>query len=216
MNFHAHLCYNEVIGWLAGSYDESVLNIQAAFPVKEQARESNPRINVEMDPEAAFAVREDITAAGLQIVGWYHSHPTFENSPSIIDIENQAVYQTASQDGFVAGIISPFFLKTAPKSAFNLFEVVPNPDYSEEFGCLAPQLIPYEECSGDIQERSLRVCEELISQYSDNGRRVVLTRRWVKDNTYLHKIQQVLEGFSVKLEDCSRLLGQLRERFDKK
>lgn len=213
MNFHAHLCYNEVIGWLAGTYGDGVLDIQAAFPVKEQARETNPRINVEMDPDAAFAAQEEIAAAGLQIVGWYHSHPTFDNSPSIIDIENQTMYQSASQDGFVAGIISPFFLKDSAKSAFNLFEVVDDTDYIDEFGCQAPQLIPYEEEIVVVKERTLQVCEELTTQYSDNGRKLVLTRRWGKDSTCRHKIEQFLEGFLVSGEDVVRLVGLLNEKF---
>mmetsp|Transcript_11124 Transcript_11124/g.21863 ORF Transcript_11124/g.21863 Transcript_11124/m.21863 type:complete len:215 (-) Transcript_11124:96-740(-) len=213
MNFHAHLCYNEVIGWLAGCYEEGVLHVTAAFPVKENARESNPRINVEMDPEAAFAAREEISASGLEIVGWYHSHPTFDNSPSIIDIENQTMYQNASQDGFVAGIISPFLLKNTAKSAFNLFEVVENEDHSEEFGCKAPQLILYEEHNDKVNEQTLKLCEDLMQRYSGNGRKLVVSRKWGKEDTYLHKIEQMLEAFQVKDEDAERLVKVLSERF---
>lgn len=28
-----------------------------------------------------------------QVVGWYHSHPTFTPEPSLVDIENQRNYQ---------------------------------------------------------------------------------------------------------------------------
>jgi proteasome lid subunit RPN8/RPN11 len=46
-----------------------------------------------MDPVSEMAAREVFEKRGLNVVGWYHSHPTFEPDPSIRDIENQASYQ---------------------------------------------------------------------------------------------------------------------------
>jgi len=34
-----------------------------------------------------------IAKNNMQVVGWYHSHPTFHPDPSLIDIENQYNYQ---------------------------------------------------------------------------------------------------------------------------
>lgn len=38
-------------------------------------------------------VREKITALKMQVVGWYHSHPTFKPIPSNRDVDNQHNYQ---------------------------------------------------------------------------------------------------------------------------
>ena len=30
---------------------------------------------------------------GLKVLGWYHSHPSFQPDPSVVDCENQGNYQ---------------------------------------------------------------------------------------------------------------------------
>lgn len=55
---------------------------------------------------------------GLQVVGWYHSHPTFKAQPSVRDVRNQSNYQAlfrcmdhgAQEDmePFVGAIVSPY------------------------------------------------------------------------------------------------------------
>lgn len=34
---------------------------------------------------------------GLQVVGWYHSHPAFTPLPSVIDISNQLLAQVGGR-----------------------------------------------------------------------------------------------------------------------
>ena len=46
-----------------------------------------------MDPTSEMKAREVFAEKGYSVVGWYHSHPTFEPHPSIRDIENQTSYQ---------------------------------------------------------------------------------------------------------------------------
>ncbi|KAJ3089351.1 Myb-like, SWIRM and MPN domains 1 [Quaeritorhiza haematococci] len=67
----------------------------------------------EMDPESEMRAREVFAAKSLEVVGWYHSHPTFIPDPSIRDIENQAAYQTLFKrdDGsepFIGMIVTPY------------------------------------------------------------------------------------------------------------
>lgn len=50
-------------------------------------------VNVEMDPESEVAVSINISERGLSVVGWYHSHPHFQNNPSLVDVENQTRFQ---------------------------------------------------------------------------------------------------------------------------
>lgn len=68
-----------------------------AIPVRELATEDDS-INVEMDPEDQLAKMEEASRAGMRVVGWYHSHPTFPTQPSIIDIYNQVLQQHAHRE----------------------------------------------------------------------------------------------------------------------
>ena len=38
---------------------------------------------------------EQIEDVGMQVVGWYHSHPTFSPDPSVRDIETQQKFQVS-------------------------------------------------------------------------------------------------------------------------
>lgn len=48
---------------------------------------------MELDPVSEMEVRAQVRAAGLDIVGWYHSHPAFSTTPSLKDCENQLMLQ---------------------------------------------------------------------------------------------------------------------------
>merc|ERR1719272_1867033 len=61
-----------------------------------------------------LSVKGEIDQAGLQVVGWYHSHPVFKPEPSVRDIENQLAQQKLFEDvnngfaPFLGVIISPY------------------------------------------------------------------------------------------------------------
>ncbi|KAL4450629.1 hypothetical protein ABPG77_000985 [Micractinium sp. CCAP 211/92] len=131
MDFHAHLCLSEVIGVLAGVFDPTnrTVSVLEAHPVQESSTEDDS-VNVEMDPADEWAVRQQIHAAGLRVVGWYHSHPTFPTQPSTIDIYNQVLQQHHHRDEahgtepFVAAIVGPYDKCTAgPASSITWFYV---------------------------------------------------------------------------------------------
>ncbi|KAL7498376.1 hypothetical protein ACHAWT_006335 [Skeletonema menzelii] len=98
-DLHAHLSDSEIIGFLGGHYSpsEKCIYIQAAFPCKATDRADDGDTDVEMDPVSQIYAREAISNHGLSVVGWYHSHPTFQPNPSVTDIENQASYQQLFQ-----------------------------------------------------------------------------------------------------------------------
>jgi len=81
----------EVCGVLAGEYGgdgedsgpESV--VHEIHPVENVA--DRPQIRYAMDPEEQFAVIEQIEDAGLDVVGFYHSHPAGGVVPSETDRE---------------------------------------------------------------------------------------------------------------------------------
>ena len=73
MDLHAHLCTNEVIGYLGGSWDPDTksLTIERAFPGRGVAS----GMDVEMDPIAEVELKSQVEAQNMKVVGWYHSHP---------------------------------------------------------------------------------------------------------------------------------------------
>lgn len=98
VDLHSHFSKREVIGYLAGAWDPkaNIVRILRAFPGISTSchhEHQNALQEAEMDPVAEVALRDEVKAAGLKIVGWYHSHPTFEPTPSYVDITNQSNYQ---------------------------------------------------------------------------------------------------------------------------
>jgi len=130
-----------------------------AFPVRELATEDDA-VNVEMDPEDQVAKMEEVSKAGLRVVGWYHSHPTFPAIPSTIDIYNQVLQQHAHREEggegsaaphaepYVAAIVSPYDAKLPThKSALTWFYVAHAPgavpiegQRPDEVGCVGKEL----------------------------------------------------------------------------
>jgi hypothetical protein len=51
-----------------------------------------------LDPASQTDVKEAIHTFGMSVVGWYHSHPTFQPDPSQTDIENQATTVSCSMN----------------------------------------------------------------------------------------------------------------------
>jgi proteasome lid subunit RPN8/RPN11 len=74
----------EVCGVLAGAHGESRSRAETVHPVANVA--DRPRVRYELDPEALLAVVESVEAAGRDVVGFYHSHPTGPPAPSETDV----------------------------------------------------------------------------------------------------------------------------------
>ena len=94
-DLQSHLSESEIIGFLGGRYVESerCIYVQAAFPCKCTKRNDQGFTDVEMDPVSQIIAGETIAKHGLEVVGWYHSHPSFQPDPSVTDIHNQGNYQ---------------------------------------------------------------------------------------------------------------------------
>ena len=106
MDYHSHLCSNEIIGFLGGTWDgeKRELKISRALPAKQlplSEEEGNAGQEVELDPSSVPDIVEKLDANGERVVGWYHSHPVFPNQPSLRDIENQSNYQKLFNDAEV-------------------------------------------------------------------------------------------------------------------
>ena len=116
MDFHAHLCSDEIIGFLGGVYDASTETLRNHESCQVDRFDKSIGVEVELDPESVPAIVETLTANGERVVGWYHSHPVFATQPSLRDIENQFAYQLMfSSDAdaqesapFVGAIVGPY------------------------------------------------------------------------------------------------------------
>ncbi|KAB1187855.1 MULTISPECIES: desampylase [Haloferax] len=87
----------EVCGVLVG--DRSAGSITTVVPVSNVSDE--PRLAYELDPAETVAAFEDADSAGLDVVGFYHSHPESAPVPSAADREQ------ASWPGYVYLICHP-------------------------------------------------------------------------------------------------------------
>jgi len=70
----------------------------------------------EIAPEELFRIMREIRAAGLALLGIYHSHPTGDNSPSPTDVER------AYYPGAAYFILSPNANARNPIRAFSIRE----------------------------------------------------------------------------------------------
>jgi proteasome lid subunit RPN8/RPN11 len=86
--------------------------VTRAFPAVNAAR--NPTTEYEIAPTELFHLTREIRAAGLELLGIYHSHPNGKNEPSPRDIE-QAYYPDIAYF-----IISPLPRAEKPVRAFSI------------------------------------------------------------------------------------------------
>ena len=49
-----------------------------------------------MDPVSQAKAKHDFAQQGLDVVGWYHSHPSFAPTPSLTDIDTQTTFQVCT------------------------------------------------------------------------------------------------------------------------
>jgi proteasome lid subunit RPN8/RPN11 len=75
---------------------------------------SNPATAYEIAPQELFSLVREIRAAGLELMGIYHSHPNGKNEPSPRDIE------LAHYPGTAYVIISPLAGAPQPVRAFSI------------------------------------------------------------------------------------------------
>jgi proteasome lid subunit RPN8/RPN11 len=210
MSFHSHLCTDEVIGWMAGKISEDLIEIKQAFPVGALQHE-NGRINVEMDAEDAVLKRTLIEEKGLSLVGWYHSHPTFEVNPSLVDIDNQLNYQGISDGHFLGGIVSPYYSPNRLEGTFTVFCVKKNNDENKRNGYHPAYSVRFSVGNEDVSSECVGDLAQLVKSYKTHKRFIQVGKKWKKGMTNLEKIGKALENFRLKKEELEMILGVFKE-----
>lgn len=192
MSLHSHLCTDEVIGWMGGIISADCIEIKGAYPVRALPSE-NGKINVEMDVENALVVRSEIETFGQKIVGWYHSHPTFEVIPSVMDIANQVNYQDISEECFLGGIISPYLSMHKLEGLLTVFHVKKNKEEFARNGYHPAYSVKFNVKNGEISEECVRKAMQLVRDYKEHPKFIQSGKKWKKGMTVGQKIEKALE-----------------------
>jgi len=75
----------EVCGVLAGDYGDEESAAIDSHPIENVAE--RPETRYELNPETLLSRIDDIESRGLDVVGFYHTHPTGPPHPSVVDAE---------------------------------------------------------------------------------------------------------------------------------
>ncbi|CAH1976819.1 unnamed protein product [Acanthoscelides obtectus] len=135
IDFHAHACLTEVMGLVAGSWipQENLLKITHYEPCLNIASSTT---HCDMCPISQAKAADLIHQKELDILGWFHSHPTFAPEPSQQDLDTQRVVQQWIGYGkpCLGVILSPFTLSGALiASPFRCLIVDERPNFEDLF-----------------------------------------------------------------------------------
>ncbi|KAG0165298.1 Myb-like, SWIRM and MPN domains 1 [Apophysomyces sp. BC1015] len=208
IDFHSHLAHTEIIGLLGGNYIDSdntkVLKVECVFP----CRSTSTGIQCEMDPTSEMRAREVFAERGFNVVGWYHSHPTFEPQPSIRDIENQTSYQTlfrnekTGDEPFIGMIVTPYDEEIV--SDHSIFQYLHISDHWNESRSFR---VPYacrrlvkqsEQVSPEVMEQM----SELVQEYKGYEHKVDM-RCSFRQQTRLDKLLDSLRANLFLVPECT-------------
>ena len=82
---HARSGYpHEICGVLVGTAHDGVVRVARAVPVTNRETE-RPAVRYQIAPEDLIDVQRSVRAEGLDVVGYYHSHPDHPARPSETD-----------------------------------------------------------------------------------------------------------------------------------
>lgn len=224
IDFHAHLMHTEIIGLLGGSFNSEtgLLTISSSFACKSISTGTE----CEMDPMSELEATNYFSKLGLGIVGWYHSHPTFQPDPSIRDLDTQWSYQQLITDQgtvkrpFVGLIVSPYHKATCLKppyhSTYRLFWLVNELDETvmrqqKAVKCpltlreVPPNILEFasvlEKCNS--QGHSVNLMESLESDLSSNIMRIdkmkLSLQQFFTDSGNLQLVGDFVEDLKLKL-----------------
>ncbi|KAK3577496.1 hypothetical protein CHS0354_026450 [Potamilus streckersoni] len=219
MDMHAHISKTEVIGMLGGRYcqEQGTLKITMATPCNSLST----GMQCEMDPVSQTQAQTEINTAGMSVVGWYHSHPTFAPNPSIRDIETQLKFQEWFAKGghyFVGIIVSPYnYPKIGPRSDVCCLTV--GEEVHDVYKCNIPYKFEYSVQGehDDLEISLLTKARSLVSQYASYTNRVDLSavHRATLRLTRLDKMMNSLEQYLTEEEKFNKsgILQEIRTMF---
>lgn len=106
----------ECCGLLLGTFQDGCRQVTAIEPLRNANTES-PRTRYDLDPREHLAAQRSARARGLEIIGFYHSHPDHPAQPSQYDLDH------AAWPGYSYLIVSIARGRRAPADAVHSFEL---------------------------------------------------------------------------------------------
>ncbi|RKP24761.1 hypothetical protein SYNPS1DRAFT_29488 [Syncephalis pseudoplumigaleata] len=240
MDLHAHLLRTEVIGLLGGKFDPATkqIDILTAFPCRGASTDFQIAVMMkkkaaihcmviiaqcEMDPESEIMARMEFAERGLAVVGWYHSHPTFEPTPSIRDIENQVNYQTLfrhdnGQEPFVGVIVNPYDRDRMTNQSKMRFFMV-GPDYADGARYRVPYRLveteaPEQWAESRIEQLAAQV-DKLMDDFGEHTQRMMFEDTYRSDGELTVR-DKLLESVGSWLDEDSAVRREILERISNK
>ncbi|XP_060569402.1 deubiquitinase MYSM1-like [Ruditapes philippinarum] len=216
MDIHSHISKTEVIGMLGGKFcaEQGKLIITMATPCNS----ISTGMQCEMDPVSQNQASEEIRGSGMEVVGWYHSHPTFAPNPSVRDIETQLKFQNWFSKGgcnFVGVIVSPYNMrKTGMCSEVNCLTI--SNEIQPQLQCNIPYKFSYTTklCNMSEVNHIVLTAQDLATSYSNYQNKVDLTSIYNSSRgvSCLEKMIESLKSYCIEPETC-QLIESVRKAF---
>ncbi|KAK3736499.1 hypothetical protein QZH41_000872 [Actinostola sp. cb2023] len=144
-------------------------------------------------------IRQAVSKRGLQIVGWFHSHPSYQADPSVQDIKSQTKYQMMAQQALggshepvIGMIVSPYdTYKPTKESTFRTFWVMHPPDNPDVLGI--PMHLNYTVQQDQfLTQDLLNELRWLWSFYKGSPDAIEFSNTWYGQQTYMDKVKSSL------------------------
>ncbi|KAL4235755.1 Myb-like [Mactra antiquata] len=216
LDIHSHICKTEVIGLLGGKYCDklNILTVTMATPCNS----ISTGMQCEMDPVSQTQASEEIRGNGMEVVGWYHSHPSFAPNPSVRDIETQLKFQEWFSKGgsnFVGIIVSPYNPRnTRLCSEVNCLTV--SDEEIPKLQCNIPCCFNYTRrpCDSTEINQIILAAQDLATSYANFPNKVDLSSKYCsyREITCLEKMLESIKSYCED-EIASDLLENIRHAF---
>ncbi|XP_066258110.1 histone H2A deubiquitinase MYSM1-like isoform X1 [Euwallacea similis] len=207
MDFHSHSYQTEVMGLVGGlwDYQEGALKICCYEPCKNIASSST---HCDMCPISQAKAVESIHDKNFEILGWFHSHPTFAPEPSQQDLDTQQCLQQWIGHGkpCLGVILSPFNLNGALiSSPFRCWLVDKKPNFEDQ---LIPYRLKVDVVADDFHmQQFIKSMRSIVSFKNEAGaeeKRISFKRPYFQDATISH-----LDKFIFSINMCLAKIGSL-------
>ncbi|XP_059475457.1 histone H2A deubiquitinase MYSM1-like isoform X2 [Neocloeon triangulifer] len=205
MDVHSHSSKSEVIGLLGGCFDARTkkLHISRAVACKSQST----GVQCDMCPISQTEASETIQYAGLEVVGWYHSHPTFLPNPSVQDMETQVRVQNwfeKTEAPFIGIIVAPYY--SANKTLASNYKCLIMQD---EGGETKPYQFPVQVSPSQSYSESLlgRIEDVFLQMDHDQGSAIVPFDEEVFPNSSVSYLEKVVESARLHIDRCHPALS---------
>eukprot|EP00485_Elphidium_margaritaceum_P010033 CAMPEP_0202689982 /NCGR_PEP_ID=MMETSP1385-20130828/5137_1 /ASSEMBLY_ACC=CAM_ASM_000861 /TAXON_ID=933848 /ORGANISM="Elphidium margaritaceum" /LENGTH=598 /DNA_ID=CAMNT_0049345203 /DNA_START=33 /DNA_END=1829 /DNA_ORIENTATION=+ len=175
---HSHLCAAvEIMGLLGGTYDEAQrkLYVRKCYPIMEEAQTDQ---SVTADATDLFNVTERArNEDGLEVIGWYHSHPNFETYPSNTDCHQHYMqkYENELKQPYIGLIVGSWSTSDVfgGKSEYRFFNSIKEYQYTytplqftPETQVQIPLHIDAAADDGDDDGALFQQIKQLVARYS--------------------------------------------------